>query len=95
MSQDDSGRSTRRPDEAGAAEPGPAGEQDEELPSLREEFRRANEKAVVGRWASKRRAKIHAELERNRNKDYKIPTWVLAVVLVVVVVGWVLVIVFA
>ncbi|MEV0647229.1 hypothetical protein AB0I28_18370 [Phytomonospora sp. NPDC050363] len=43
----------------------------------------------------RRRAKIRAEIERNRRGDYKVPTWVLAVALVVFVAGWAALIVFA
>lgn len=43
----------------------------------------------------KRREKIRAELDRNRRGDFKVPTWVLAVALVVFVAGWVALIVFA
>ncbi|MEV0002737.1 hypothetical protein AB0H28_10665 [Micromonospora sp. NPDC050980] len=39
-------------------------------------------------WMDRRRAKIRAEVERNRRGDHKVPTWVLAAVLVLVVVGW-------
>ena len=34
----------------------------------------------ANRW-EKRKAKIRAEIERNRRGDYKIPTWVLLLVL--------------
>jgi type VI protein secretion system component VasF len=40
-------------------------------------------------WARRRRRKIREEIERNRRGEAKIPTWVLAVVLLVVVVGWI------
>ena len=43
----------------------------------------------------KRRAKIRAEIERNRRGEFKIPTWVLAVALVAFVAGWIALIVFA
>lgn len=43
----------------------------------------------------KRRARIREEIERNRRGDHKIPTWVLAVALVVFIAGWVALIVFA
>ncbi|MEE6259934.1 hypothetical protein [Plantactinospora sonchi] len=36
----------------------------------------------------RRRAKIREEIERNRRGEYRVPTWVLTVVLVVVVAGW-------
>ncbi|MEV6522775.1 hypothetical protein AB0M43_12585 [Longispora sp. NPDC051575] len=36
----------------------------------------------------KRRAKIAEEISRNRAGGHKIPTWVLAAILAVVLVGW-------
>ncbi|MFF3866232.1 hypothetical protein [Micromonospora sp. NPDC001898] len=39
-------------------------------------------------WVERRREKIRAEVERNRRGDYKVPTWVLAVALAVIVGGW-------
>ena len=63
------------------------------MPTLREELRTVARYGAAGQWAAKRRAKIHAELERNRRGDYKVPTWVLAVLLVAFVAAWVLVIV--
>ena len=39
-------------------------------------------------WIDRRRAKIVAEIERNRRGDYKVPTWVLVAALVAFVVGW-------
>ncbi|GIG61302.1 hypothetical protein Lfu02_56740 [Longispora fulva] len=36
----------------------------------------------------RRRAKIAQELARNREGGHKIPTWVLATILVLVLVGW-------
>ncbi|MFI1194422.1 hypothetical protein ACH4T9_14365 [Micromonospora sp. NPDC020750] len=39
-------------------------------------------------WVERRREKIRAEVERNRRGDYKVPTWVLAVTLAVIVGGW-------
>ena len=39
-------------------------------------------------WVHRRRERIRAEIERNRSGKSFIPTWVLAVILVVVVVGW-------
>ncbi|HIW62353.1 MAG TPA: hypothetical protein H9881_07855 [Candidatus Stackebrandtia excrementipullorum] len=43
----------------------------------------------------RRRQKIREEIERNRRGDYTVPTWVLAAILAVVVIGWVLLIVLA
>ncbi|MEU5725312.1 hypothetical protein ABZ783_26310 [Micromonospora sp. NPDC047738] len=39
-------------------------------------------------WIDRRREKIRAEIERNRRGEYKVPTWVLGVVLALIVVGW-------
>ena len=44
---------------------------------------------------TRRRERIRQEIERNRKGEYTVPTWVLVVVLVVVVVGWVSVIALA
>jgi hypothetical protein len=46
-------------------------------------------------WFERRRAKISAEIERNRRGEYKVPTWVLVAVLVAIVGAWVAVIMFA
>ncbi|MEU4679344.1 MULTISPECIES: hypothetical protein [Micromonospora] len=39
-------------------------------------------------WVERRRAKIRAEIERNRRGEYTVPTWVLALALVLIVGGW-------
>ncbi|MGC4897108.1 hypothetical protein [Micromonospora sp. DT31] len=39
-------------------------------------------------WIDRRREKIRAEVERNRRGDYTVPTWVLAVALVLIVGAW-------
>ncbi|MFI2649958.1 MULTISPECIES: hypothetical protein [Micromonospora] len=39
-------------------------------------------------WIERRREKIRAEVERNRRGEYTVPTWVLAVVLVLIVGAW-------
>ncbi|MGV9213267.1 hypothetical protein ACTFTM_15535 [Micromonospora sp. RB23] len=39
-------------------------------------------------WVERRREKIRAEIERNRRGEYTVPTWVLAVALVLIVGGW-------
>jgi hypothetical protein len=44
-------------------------------------------------WLTRRRRKIQEEIERNRRGDYKIPTWVLTVLLLVIVTAWILLIV--
>jgi hypothetical protein len=41
-------------------------------------------------WAKRRRRRIREEIERNRRGEAAIPTWLLAVLLVVVVGGWLL-----
>jgi len=46
------------------------------------------ERALWGR-AERKRARIRAEIQRNRaGGPHKIPTWVLAVVLGVILLGW-------
>ncbi|MCP2328493.1 hypothetical protein HDA40_007000 [Hamadaea flava] len=44
---------------------------------------------VQPRW-ERRKAKIRAEIERNRRGEYKVPTWVLLAVLIAIVVGFTL-----
>ncbi|GAA2705509.1 hypothetical protein ACFY2R_19200 [Micromonospora olivasterospora] len=39
-------------------------------------------------WVERRREKIRAEVERNRRGEYTVPTWVLAVALVLIVGAW-------
>ncbi|HEX6500514.1 MAG TPA: hypothetical protein VF054_15995 [Micromonosporaceae bacterium] len=39
-------------------------------------------------WAQRRREKVVAEIQRNRRGEYRVPTWVLAVLLVLLVGGW-------
>jgi len=39
-------------------------------------------------WAERRREKIRAEIERNRRGEYTVPTWVLALALVLMVGAW-------
>ena len=46
-------------------------------------------------WLERRRRKIREEIERNRRGEYKVPTWVLALILVVFVVAWVSLIIFS
>jgi hypothetical protein len=40
-------------------------------------------------WLDRRREKIVEEIQRNRRGDYRVPTWVLAALLAVIVIGWV------
>ena len=39
-------------------------------------------------WLERRRRKIREEIERNRRGEYRVPTWVLAAILVAVLAGW-------
>lgn len=45
-------------------------------------------------WLDRRRQKLAEEIARNRRGEYKVPTWVLAAILVVIVAAWVAVILF-
>jgi hypothetical protein len=47
-----------------------------------------SERSTPGRRRHRRRERIRAEIERNRRGEATIPTWVLAVTLVVVVGTW-------
>ncbi|WP_200213307.1 hypothetical protein [Micromonospora coerulea] len=46
-------------------------------------------------WVDRRREKIRAEIERNRRGEYTVPTWVLAVALILIVGAWLGLILFA
>jgi hypothetical protein len=46
-------------------------------------------------WLERRRDKIAEEIARNRRGEYRVPTWVLTVALVVFVAAWAALIVFA
>ncbi|MFU8852351.1 hypothetical protein ACNAW0_15385 [Micromonospora sp. SL1-18] len=39
-------------------------------------------------WIDRRREKIRAEIERNRRGEHKVPTWVLAAILIIIVGAW-------
>ncbi|MEU8185582.1 hypothetical protein AB0B85_32555 [Micromonospora sp. NPDC049044] len=39
-------------------------------------------------WVERRREKIRAEVDRNRRGEYTVPTWVLALALILIVGGW-------
>ncbi len=39
-------------------------------------------------WVDRRRDRIVAEIQRNRRGEYRVPTWVLAVILVAFVAAW-------
>ena len=45
-------------------------------------------------WYERRRAKIAAEIAKNRRGEYKVPTWVLVAALVAIAGVWVAVIIF-
>jgi hypothetical protein len=38
-------------------------------------------------WLTRRRTKVVAEIEANRRGDYRVPTWVLTLILVLVILG--------
>jgi len=44
-------------------------------------------------WVDRRRDKIAEEIARNRRGEYTVPTWVLALALVLIVGGWIALIV--
>jgi hypothetical protein len=46
-------------------------------------------------WPERRGDQLRAEIERNRRGGHRVPTWVLAVVLVAVVAGWAALIILA
>ena len=46
-------------------------------------------------WVQRRHAKMAAEIARNREGNHRVPTWVLAVALIVIVGAWVSLIVFS
>jgi hypothetical protein len=39
-------------------------------------------------WLDRRREKVVEEILRNRRGDHRVPTWVLAAILAVIVVAW-------
>ena len=57
-----------------------AGEQREEPESTQARARHG--------WVQRRRDRIVAEIQRNRRGEYRVPTWVLAVILVAFVAAW-------
>jgi hypothetical protein len=71
-------------------------DQPEQAPPSKSEGRqRRTKEDLDARWAriDKRRAKIRAEIERNREGGHRVPTWVLAAILVVVLAVWIFLIV--
>lgn len=61
-------------------------------PTFGEALRAGARSSPAAARASRRSAKIRAQIEKNRRGEYRIPTWVLIVILVVVLVGWALLI---
>jgi hypothetical protein len=51
--------------------------------------------AHAAAWARGRREKIVAEIESNRRGEYVVPTWVLALILVLFVAGWAALVIFS
>ncbi len=39
-------------------------------------------------WVERRQAKMAAEIRRNREGNHRVPTWVMAVALIVIVGAW-------
>jgi hypothetical protein len=44
-------------------------------------------------WVERRRDRIVAEIQRNRRGEYRVPTWVLAAILLAFVAAWALLII--
>ena len=44
-------------------------------------------------WVQRRRDRIVAEIQRNRRGEYRVPTWVLAAILLAFVAAWALLII--
>lgn len=61
-------------------------------PSFGEALRAGARSSPAAARASKRGSKIRAQVEKNRRGEYRIPTWALVAILVVVLVGWALLI---
>ncbi|MEV4410517.1 hypothetical protein [Catellatospora sp. NPDC049609] len=45
-------------------------------------------------WVQRRRDKIYNEISANRRGEYRVPTWVLAAILGLIVAGWLALILF-
>jgi hypothetical protein len=56
-------------------------------PAERHPIEHTNEEMRHG-YLQRKRQKISEEIERNRRGEYTVPTWVLALALVVLVAGW-------
>lgn len=56
--------------------------------TLSEPPHRSGDGAPRPNFIERRRQKILAEVERNRRGEYTVPTWVLALALVLIVGGW-------
>ena len=63
----------------------PAAERDRVAGDDARAYRRGRVRAG---WRTRRRDSIRQEIDRNRRGEYRIPTWVLALVLVAVVAAW-------
>jgi hypothetical protein len=48
---------------------------------------RSTEDVMWGR-VTRKRDRIHAEIQRNRSGGHKVPTWVLVAVLALILAGW-------
>jgi hypothetical protein len=56
---------------------------------------RPEPRRILPAFVYHRRDRIRAEVERNRRGEYVVPTWVLALILVLFVAGWVLLVALA
>ncbi|BEL02374.1 hypothetical protein Q0Z83_005650 [Actinoplanes sichuanensis] len=56
-------------------------------PDLPEPNERTEAEARLNRL-DRRRAKIRAEIEQNREGNHRVPTWVLALILLLLIGGW-------
>jgi hypothetical protein len=56
-------------------------------PDVPEEPERSEPEVRMGRYA-RRRERVYRQIERDRAGDHKIPTWVLALILLLFLGGW-------
>ena len=82
-----------RPDDSGE-EPGACAQRAHEE-SVKKESQDSKGPADKARRFERRREKIREEIARNRRGEYTVPTWVLVVILVALVGGWIAVVVLA
>ncbi len=61
-------------------------------PTFGEALRQGAAASPAAARASRRSSKIRAQVAKNRRGEFKIPTWALVAILVVVLVGWALLI---